>query len=224
MRDAYSAAIGKDKADFLSSRDRLRARERLMRLNEYLVFSREPCRDAEFYTVRKGDSLEAIAKRYEVHYDGIAAINGIRKNFIRVGEKLKIIRFSSIDTEAVVDKGRHTLTLYHKGKWLKEYPVCHGDKKTIPGSYTIVRKSADPEWTDPKSGKVYGPDHPKNILGDRWLSFDGSGPADGMGIHGTTLPESIPGDSSNGCIRMYNADVKEVYGILIRGSRVTIYD
>jgi tetratricopeptide (TPR) repeat protein len=224
VRDAYSVAIGKDGADFLGEADRARVVRHLTKLNGRLVFSSAPCEDALWYEVKENDTLEGIAKRYGVHYDGIAAINGIRSDYIRVGQRLKIIPFSSLNTEVVIDKGRHTLTLYFKDKWIKQYPVCHGGERTPVGVFTVVDKAPQPVWTDPETGRRYAHGDPKNILGERWLGFEDEGPGRGIGIHGTTLPQSIPGSSSNGCIRMHNRDVVELYGCVILGSKATILE
>ncbi|MBN1256813.1 MAG: L,D-transpeptidase family protein [Planctomycetes bacterium] len=224
VRNAYSTAIGMDKAKLISPADKARIIQRLNKLNARLVFSTAPCKDAEYYTVRENDNLANIAKRFEVHYDCIIAINRLPGNYIRPGQNLKIIRFSSVLTKAVIDKSAMTLTLYHNGKWLKQYPICHGGDKTIPGNYTITIKAPNPQWTDPATNQVYDSNNPKNILGSRWIGFNGTGPSTGIGIHGTTLPESIPGTTSNGCIRMHNKDVEEVYGILIVGSEARILE
>jgi tetratricopeptide (TPR) repeat protein len=231
VRDAYATAIGKDRAPFLADAARKRLLRRLEELNQQLVFSPAECLTAEFYTVKRGDALQRIARKFEVHYDGIAAINGLRARrnsdgranyLIRPGQTLKILPFTSLNSEAVVHKSAHTITFYYRDRWIKDYPICHGGDRTIPGEYTIVAKDAYPKWTDPESGRVFAYGHPRNILGTRWMGFDGSGPASGLGIHGTTKPESIPGDASNGCVRMYNSDVEELYGLLLLGGRVTI--
>ena len=44
----------------------------------------------------------------------------------------------------------------------------------------------------------------------------------GYGIHGTWKPESIGTQCSNGCIRMRNDDVNELFTILPYHTKVTI--
>jgi lipoprotein-anchoring transpeptidase ErfK/SrfK len=44
----------------------------------------------------------------------------------------------------------------------------------------------------------------------------------GYGIHGTHEPESTGRMSSNGCIRMKNKEVNELYSIVPRGTDVII--
>ena len=61
---------------------------------------------------------------------------------------------------------------------------------------------------------------PENSLGTRWLGFDKKG----YGIHGTVEPETIGQQVSQGCVRMLNEDVEELYDLLPRGTRVTVQD
>jgi lipoprotein-anchoring transpeptidase ErfK/SrfK len=114
------------------------------------------------------------------------------------------------------------LTLYIGGKWIKQYKICHGGKRTPPATYTIVTKTANPTWTDPNTKQVYKNTDPKNILGTRWMGFNNDGPTESLGIHGTTLPHTIPGTTSNGCVRMYNKEVEELYGFALIGTQVLI--
>ena len=42
------------------------------------------------YTVKKGDSLYVIAKKFDVSVDSIKRLNGLTNNFLDVGDVLKI--------------------------------------------------------------------------------------------------------------------------------------
>jgi lipoprotein-anchoring transpeptidase ErfK/SrfK len=44
----------------------------------------------------------------------------------------------------------------------------------------------------------------------------------GFGLHGTQYPDSIPGMTSAGCIRMHDGDVIELYDIVRIGNKVEI--
>jgi lipoprotein-anchoring transpeptidase ErfK/SrfK len=46
----------------------------------------------------------------------------------------------------------------------------------------------------------------------------------GFGIHGTSQRDSIGGETSNGCIRMLNEDVEEVFLLIPRGTEVVIQE
>ncbi|MCX5679981.1 MAG: L,D-transpeptidase [Candidatus Omnitrophica bacterium] len=58
------------------------------------------------------------------------------------------------------------------------------------------------------------------MLGSRWLGI--SKPS--YGIHGTTQPESIGQSVTEGCVRMRNEEVKELYILVPEGTEVVITD
>lgn len=96
---------------------------------------------------------------------------------------------------------------YYEGKNLaKEYPVGVGKPSTPTptGSYSVIEKIM----------------HPGGMLGTRWLGL--SVPGGNYGIHGTNNPPSIGGYVSNGCIRMYNHDVEELFPKVEIGTPVEI--
>ncbi|MEF8787559.1 MAG: L,D-transpeptidase, partial [Planctomycetota bacterium] len=61
-----------------------------------------------------------------------------------------------------------------------------------------------------------------HLLGVRWMGFKDKPEASGYGIHGTNDPSSIGTQCSNGCIRMRNEAVKELFTFVTKGTRVTI--
>ncbi|MCX7935592.1 MAG: LysM peptidoglycan-binding domain-containing protein, partial [Planctomycetota bacterium] len=119
IRDLYSLAIGMDGAVFIPAEAKARAIQRLLRLNEHVVFSPAPCKGAIFHTVAAGESLAVIAKRYGVHYASLIAINRVRPQALRPGMKIKILK---ADCTIVVDKRELTCTWYLDGKCIKQYP------------------------------------------------------------------------------------------------------
>jgi len=46
----------------------------------------------------------------------------------------------------------------------------------------------------------------------------------GFGIHGTTEPQTLGRQVTQGCVRMLNAEVEELYAIVPVGTEVTIVD
>lgn len=88
----------------------------------------------------------------------------------------------------------------------KSYPVAVGKPETPTpvGNWTITQKALNPG----------GP------FGARWMRL--SVPWGGYGIHGTNRPSSIGTAASHGCVRMYNADVIEVYDKTPLGTPVNI--
>ena len=97
--------------------------------------------------------------------------------------------------------------------------MCSSDLNSTPvGNFKIINKLPNPTWF--KAGAVVAPNSPDNILGSRWLGFD----LPGYGIHGTTDPGNLGKQITQGCIRMSNSDIEELYAIVPLGTEVTILD
>lgn len=113
----------------------------------------------------------------------------------------------------------HTLGIYSGESLMREYPVCVGNKATPTpqGQYNVVYKTVDPYWLNKD---VVVPPGPQNPLGIRWIGMTRS-----LGIHGNNKPESIGTSVSAGCIRMYNRDVEELYGLVpVNTAVLIVYD
>ena len=121
----------------------------------------------------------------------------------------------------VVNLPSRTLSLFDNGRLIKIYPVAIGSQATPTpqGKFKIFDKEVNPTWYPP--GKNYSvASGPENPLGYRWLEFAAS-----YGIHGTNHPESIGSVVSNGCVRMNEKDVEELFEQVPLGTLVTvIYD
>ncbi|MCX7709377.1 MAG: L,D-transpeptidase family protein [Clostridia bacterium] len=99
-----------------------------------------------------------------------------------------------------------TMYVYKNGELLKTYPVSGGKRSTPSpiGTWRIISKDT---W-----GEGFG---------GAWLGFNV--PWGKYGIHGTVYPWLIgKSNSSKGCIRMNNKDVKELYKLVPHGTTVTI--
>lgn len=107
----------------------------------------------------------------------------------------------------IINLPSRTIELYSGGEFIKSYPVAIGKPSTPTplGSYSVIYKEVDPWWFPPGE-KYFVPSGPSNPLGYRWMGFGGN-----YGVHGTNAPWSIGGAVSNGCIRMYEEDVEELY-------------
>jgi len=96
---------------------------------------------------------------------------------------------------------------FHEGDRIaKTYTVGVGKPSTPTptGDFTIIEKIINPG----------------GVLGSRWMGL--SIPTGKYGIHGTNNPSSIGGYVSNGCIRMYNHDVEELFPKVQIGTPVNI--
>jgi len=185
--------------------------------NIQLIFSNQQVEGwTQETTVKKGDSLEVISKRFKTTVDLIRKSNGLQSDLIHIGQKLRV--FTGV-ISILVDKSLNTLTLQVNGEVVKVYAVGTGKEGSTPvGQFKIVNKIAEPPWHH--EGKVYPYGDPENILGTRWMGFDFKG----YGIHGTTQPDSVGSQSSAGCVRLRNEEVEELYKIVPVGTIVTVVE
>ena len=126
-----------------------------------------------------------------------------------------------VSPKLIINLPSRTIDLYSNDFWLKEYKIAIGKPATPTplGSYTIRYKERNPSWY-PVIGGPITPSGPDNPLGYRWMGFFTD-----YGIHGTNAPWTIGETVSNGCIRMQEADVEELFEIIPLGTPVNItYD
>lgn len=103
-----------------------------------------------------------------------------------------------------VELDKLRLTLFVNGQYSAVYLVAIGKPSTPSpfGLWRVVNRAINP-----------GGD-----FGARWLGIDA--PWGSYGVHGSSRPELIGKQVSNGCVRMYNADVCEVFEHMFVGTRV----
>jgi len=113
------------------------------------------------------------------------------------------------------------------GKTYKLYPtsVPLTDQLTRRGRTRIVRKVVGPSWRPTPAMKIRNPE---------WPDYVGPGPDNPLGthamylswtyyrIHGTQDTRKIGRRSSNGCIGLYNEDIKELFGYSKIGTQVLL--
>lgn len=106
--------------------------------------------------------------------------------------------------KVIVHTDERRLDLFRDEKFVKSYPAAVGSPTTPTprGQFKIINKDADP---GPRFGK-------------RWLGLS----VPHIGIHGTNHPQSIGRAVSEGCVRLYNPDIEELYWMLPVGTPVTI--
>lgn len=199
------------------------AQKEIYRLNIAILFSPQITEPpdgpkSEIYTVKAGDTIEGIAKKYNTTTDLIMASNGIKDpRTIQIGNRYKIV---TDEFSIIVSKSKNILTLLAGNIVMKEYPVGTGEyDKTPIGDFKIRNKIPEPPW----KGIPYG--DPKNVLGTRWMGLVNEGDTiPGYGIHGTWEPETIGKSVSQGCIRMLNEEVEELFKIVPVGTKVKIIE
>lgn len=191
------------------------------RINVQLFLSAVPTPEKKTYIVQPGDSLDKIARLNKTTVDLIRKINKVDGNLIYPGGRLLVPAAPFV---VQVSKSARTLDLTMNGKLFKRYSVGLGvNGKTPVGKFQTVVHQTNPDWTPPGGGIIKFGD-PRNILGTRWMSIqDATRPEiKGFGIHGTPLRDSIGTETSNGCVRMLNEDVEELYLLIPRGTEVVI--
>lgn len=170
------------------------------------------------YTVVSGDTISAIATRFHATAALVSRMNGLANAVIREGQ---VLRVPSGRFEVLVSKSANTLTLLYGGEFFKVYPAGTGKQNSTPaGTFAIATKLVDPPWYTGEG--VIPPDDPRNVLGTRWMGFND--PYANFGIHGTVEPDSVGTQSSEGCVRLLNEDVEEIYDLLPYGTKVTVVE
>jgi len=104
-----------------------------------------------------------------------------------------------------------------------------------PGSFTVDRKKEWPDWRptddmierEPEKYEQYKdgiPGGPDNPLGARALYLQYPNGRDSyLRIHGTTAPRTIGSAVSNGCARLVNEHIEDLYRRVPIGTRVTLH-
>ena len=146
-----------------------------------------------------------------------------------VANARQMVPFSSGYSPGTVVVKTHERRLYYVvgyGQALR-YPVGVGKAgKTWAGSASIAGKYIRPAWSPPAEIRRDKPGIPdlipsgsrRNPMGAAALVLDRGQYA----IHGTNSPGSIGGYVSYGCIRMYNADIMDLFERVSVGTQVVV--
>ena len=191
------------------------------RINVKLFLSSTPTSWKRIYVIQPGDSLDRIARQNKTTIELIRKMNDIEGSLIYPGRRLLLPAAPFV---VRVDKSDRTLDLTMNGKLFKRYIVGLGvNGKTPVGRFQTVVHQTNPDWTPPGGGIIPFGDS-RNVLGTRWMSIQDATRPDikGFGIHGTPLRDSIGTETSNGCVRMLNEDVEELFLLIPRGTEVVI--
>lgn len=185
-------------------------------MNIRLLFSSVITENSALYQIKSGDTLTSIAREFKTTTDLIKKSNNISDDKIIPGRKIKVWK---APFSILVDKSQNILILKTGEEVFKTYVVSTGKNNCSPvGTFKIVNKLPNPTWF--KAGAVVASGSPENILGTRWMGFD----LPGYGIHGTTEPQSLGKQVTQGCVRMQNNEVEELYTIIPVGTEVVIVD
>jgi hypothetical protein len=124
--------------------------------------------------------------------------------------------YTLVRTHLLVELAPQRATLYSNGSAVFRAPVGIGkpESPTPTGKFYVRDKLTS--FASPFYGPIaFGTSARSPVLTD-W-------PAGGfIGIHGTSLPELLPGRVSHGCIRMRNADILRLARLMPVGTPLTI--
>ncbi|UCE99221.1 MAG: L,D-transpeptidase family protein [Planctomycetota bacterium] len=208
----------------MSSQQRASVKKQLSKLADKWLFSRTIYPEDTFcsaHQVRPGELLSTIGKQFKVPYEILVEINNIsRPKALRASETIKAIK-GPFHTR--IYRSTFTMDLYLQNTFVRSFPVGLGKPgmETPTGLWAVKDsgKLIKPTWTDPMSGRRYESDDPDYPLGSRWIGLEGlKGDAvgrTGFAIHGTKDTKEIGTASSQGCIRLYDADAILVYNLLV---------
>lgn len=215
---------------FFATADAGLARElkgRVDALNEEVLFSEEPLEGKAFlHTFLPTDRLWTLCNRTwpkerNLHIEPgfLLWVNGLSDaRLIREGQVLKV---PTEELSLLVSKSRFRLWVLLGDVYVREFTIGIGvNDKTPEGDFEIDTKIEKPDWYYEGRKIPFG--SPENPLGTRWMGFKRTPRAAGYGIHGTKEPGSVGKAVSQGCIRMENEDVEELFTWVARGTRVRI--
>ncbi len=189
------------------------------------------------HRVNSGEIPGRIAKRYHVSPGMLEWLNaGYDERKLQVDQVLKL--FDATGLSLIADTRRCRLAAWTERassagpRWtlIGYWPVGIGAEATPTplGKTRIVERARDPSWTDPVTRQVFAPGDPENILGGYWIRLDQAGLGKtGIGLHGYTKGEPaewLGKRGSNGCLRLRQRDVAQVFHVAVEGTPVTIVE
>jgi lipoprotein-anchoring transpeptidase ErfK/SrfK len=192
------------------------AAEMVSRINTVFMTSETASPERKAYTVQPGDSLSRIAGRLSTTVGALQRLNGLdlTNPVIYPGNVLYTL---NVEWGIRVVKSKFVLLLLNGKDLYRLYHVGVGrENKTPVGTFVISTKVVHPAWTRAGRGVPFG--NPDNPLGTHWLGLTPSAGTEttlsGYGIHGTWEPDSIGGAASEGCVRMLNDQIRELFDFL----------
>jgi LysM repeat protein len=205
----------------ISADNETKALTALRAINEKIFLSAGPDGDLKVYRIQNGDSLEKIGKSVGTNWEALVRLNGMSERDIKALQIGHTIKVPNGTFELKVRKSKFVMDLLLNGQFIQRYEVGLGVGGCTPvGEFKVKNRIPEP------ADGSYPFGHEKHRLGTRWLGLAGERGYNGYGIHGCRADEQreIPGACSQGCVRMKNTDVEEVFDIVPVGTRVVIVE
>ncbi len=168
------------------------------------------------YQVKANDGLRKIAMLHNTSMEAVQRSNNMKLTDLRV-QLGKTFNIYQGKWRIIISKSRRKLYLFDGKRLFKVYSIGIGKQDRTPsGIFKTGGKRKNPDWYSPSGKKPFG--SKENVLGTRWITLTPAGKTSrkvsGLGIHGTWKPESVGKAKSNGCLRLHNKDVEELFAIL----------
>jgi len=188
------------------------------------------------YTLKAGESLIEVARKFDLGYNEIAAANPGLDPFVPGEGNTAAIPTSWILPDVrthegiVINLSELRLYFFYRigpAKFIRTFPIGIGTEgnDTPTGQFAVIEKIVQPSWHVPESikeEKPYLPDvvppGPENPLGSHAMRL--SLPT--ILIHGTNKPWGVGRRVSHGCIRLYPEDIPVLFKAVSKGVKVTI--
>ncbi len=193
--------------------------------------------EIQMTTVRRGESLSEIGRRYDVGVYEMIEANPTVDPWVPTAGSVVLIPTQFILPSAprqgiVLNLAEMRLYYYHPDKpTVTTYPVGIGKKgwSTPLATTKVIDKKKDPAWVPPASIRA---EH--RAKGDILPAVVPGGPGNPMGrfalylalgeyrIHGTHKPGGIGVRGSHGCVRLFPEDIESLYYTVPVGTSVRI--
>jgi len=182
-------------------------------LSGEVIYSRRHLLDTP-YVVGPGETIETIAKRFEIPSELLAKINAVDSpGAVLPGTKLKVFQGPF---RAEVDMKNNEMTVFLSELYAGRFPISTGaDPAPKEGVFQVLDKQRNRNYYGLGGTQIDGSD-PRNPYGGWWIDL-----GQDVSIHGT----ASSGNTENGklgCISLSPLDAGDVFSMLSRGSQVTI--
>jgi hypothetical protein len=204
----------------LSIADRDRLIPLLDQLAGTVIYSREHHLAAPF-VARGGETLESIAKQYNVPAEFLSRVNGIpTATSLSPGQTLKVVPGPF---RAELDLGRRQLTLFLNHYYAGRFSVGVGrDLPAVIEQMEVVEKTGAKAFRDPQTNHEIAAGAPDNPYGSHWIGLrDPNQPTNTLlGIH--AWGSNVDAADTRGCISVDGDDADDLKAILSLGSTIRV--
>lgn len=188
-----------------------------------------------FSSIFGGRSTTTLLPETRALDAALAAKDAKKKFRVKADFEPQTVSFSGYKRGTIViDTGARYLYLVESSTQARRYAIAVGrEGLEFKGTAKVGDKQEWPRWIPTKEmqqrePKKYGqykdgmPGGPDNPLGARAIYLYQGKKDTHIRIHGTNQPQTIGTNSSNGCFRMINEHVKDLYGRVPVGTEVVV--